>query len=165
MILLTSPWSLCKELIFVVLTLLFQELCSSPSHAFSQIICHIPTDGSPFFHNQYLGFVRIWGVCLFIHLLRIDHKISVGLRSGEFLGKTVSESTPHTQTVSGCFTVGMTQDSWWRSPFLLQTLHFLGIKLIFMAMRDFAINCNPCDHSGVYAHCLYKNWGSRLCEK
>ena len=45
---------------------------------------------------------------------------------------------------------------------------FLGIQLICMAKRDFAINCNSSDHSskhsGVYANCHHTNWGSRLSE-
>ena len=28
----------------------------------------------------------------------------------------------HESLLKGCFTVGMTRDSWWRSPFLLQTI-------------------------------------------
>lgn len=71
---LTITLSLFKESIFTVLTLLFQDLCNWPWHAVIQILGHILTDN----------------VCQIFflpnRLLRIDHKFSLGLRSGEFPG-------------------------------------------------------------------------------
>ncbi len=66
-LLLTITLSLCKDSIFAVLTLLFQDLCNSPWHAVNQLLGHILTDSSPFLHNQCLEFVRICGV-FFVHL-------------------------------------------------------------------------------------------------
>ena len=180
-LLLTITWHLCKESVFAVLALLFQDLCNSTGHALNQLLGQILTDSNPFFHNHFLEFVRISGF-LFVHPPLEDwpqvlngikiwgvsrpwtQNFNVSMSSSHlvitfdlwhgapscwkmhcsspncwwivgrsccwrvfwyhslfmavFLGKIVSEPTPldekqpHTWMVSGCFTVGMTQD-WW----------------------------------------------------
>lgn len=74
----------CNKPIFAALTLLFQDLSNSPWRAASQLLDQILTDGSPFFQSQCLEFVRISGF-LIVHP-SLDHKFSMGLRSGEFPG-------------------------------------------------------------------------------
>ena len=62
----TITWHLCKESVFAVLALLFQDLCNSTGHALNQLLGQILTDSNPFFHNNFLEFVRISGF-LFVH--------------------------------------------------------------------------------------------------
>ncbi|XP_075049687.1 extracellular tyrosine-protein kinase PKDCC-like isoform X2 [Mixophyes fleayi] len=63
-----------------------KDLCNSPWHAVNQLLGHILNNGRPFLPNQCLEFVRICGFCLSTSLLRIEHKFSIGLKSGEFPG-------------------------------------------------------------------------------
>ncbi|KAL0969953.1 hypothetical protein UPYG_G00235070 [Umbra pygmaea] len=59
-LLLTIALSLCKESIFSVLTLLFQDLCNPSFHAVNLLLCHILTDGSPFLHDQCFECQNLW---------------------------------------------------------------------------------------------------------
>lgn len=63
----TITWHLCKESVFAVLALLFQDLCNSTGHVLNHLLGQILTDSNPFCHNHFLEFVRISGV-LFVHL-------------------------------------------------------------------------------------------------
>lgn len=65
-LLLTITWHLCKESVFAVLALLFQDLCNSTGHALNHLLGQILTDSNPFCHNHFLEFVRISGF-LFVH--------------------------------------------------------------------------------------------------
>lgn len=65
-LLLTITWHLCKESVFAVLALLFQDLSNSTGHALNHLLGQILTDSNPFCHNHFLEFVRISGF-LFVH--------------------------------------------------------------------------------------------------
>ena len=103
------------------------------------------------------SFSEFVGFCLSTRFLRIDHKFSMGLRSGESplfeASSLLFELYQHDRVISSLVLVNTHTCV---NKRINQLVHlwqgwnavemFLGIQFICMAKRDFAINCNSSDH-------------------
>lgn len=136
-LLLTITSSLWKESIFAALTLLFQQLCSSPWHAVNQLLGHILTDGSQFLHNQCFEFVRICGV-LFVH------------PAGFFAA--LPDTTPSSKSL--CFFKIKLIFIAKRDFLQLTEIHLITLHNIqYIPIHTF-----------IHANCHHEHWSSRLCK-